>query len=277
MSSRPPGGGGPAGLGSRSPSATPGWWRWACRRIRCGTSPKRSGSEWPRGPTSSSTTGRTEPEHWDAPFGSGLIHIGVSVFSDSEQAWRQTRGWRGGSTRGIPGVTVLIRAGLRRPAGDLNPAGLQGLDPLPGQGSAVKAGSPSSAFRTVGPGDAIPNGFVVSFYLSDRKLRISVARADGQLYAFDDLRTCAGNSCPLSGGLLTGTTIMCQCHGSEFDVTTGAVVLVVRRPHRSTCTRCGRPTAASASGSDHIQRAASLTKSRLRPSPGHDRHAARRS
>jgi nitrite reductase/ring-hydroxylating ferredoxin subunit len=29
---------------------------------------------------------------------------------------------------------------------------------------------------------------------------------------------------PLSGGLLTGTTIMCQCHGSEFDVTTGAVI-----------------------------------------------------
>jgi 3-phenylpropionate/trans-cinnamate dioxygenase ferredoxin component len=24
--------------------------------------------------------------------------------------------------------------------------------------------------------------------------------------------------------LLAGTTIMCQCHGSEFDVTTGAVV-----------------------------------------------------
>ena len=82
----------------------------------------------------------------------------------------------------------------------------------------------ADAFRTVGPDDAIPDGFVVAFYLSDRKLRISVARADGQLYAFDDLCTCAGRSCPLSGGLLTGTMIMCQCHGSEFDVTTGAVV-----------------------------------------------------
>ena len=27
-----------------------------------------------------------------------------------------------------------------------------------------------------------------------------------------------------SGFAVTGTTIMCQCHGSEFDVTTGAVV-----------------------------------------------------
>jgi nitrite reductase/ring-hydroxylating ferredoxin subunit len=82
----------------------------------------------------------------------------------------------------------------------------------------------AGAFRTVGPRDAIPDGFVVAFYLSDRKLRISVARAGGQLYAFDDLCTCAAGSCPLSGGLLTGTTIMCQCHGSEFDITTGAVV-----------------------------------------------------
>lgn len=80
------------------------------------------------------------------------------------------------------------------------------------------------AYRTVGPDDGIPDGFVVPFYLSDRKLRIAVARAGGQLYAFNDLCTCAGNSCPLSGGLLTGTTIMCQCHGSEFDITTGAVV-----------------------------------------------------
>jgi 3-phenylpropionate/trans-cinnamate dioxygenase ferredoxin component len=82
----------------------------------------------------------------------------------------------------------------------------------------------ADAFLVVGPDDAIADRFVVPFYLSDRKLRISVARVSGQLYAFDDLCTCPGRSCPLSGGLLTGTTIMCQCHGSEFDITTGAVV-----------------------------------------------------
>ena len=85
-------------------------------------------------------------------------------------------------------------------------------------------GLPTAAFRAVGQDDAIPDGFVVPFYLSDRKLRISVARAGDHLYAFDDLCTCVGQACPLSGGLLTGTTITCQCHGSEFDVTTGAVV-----------------------------------------------------
>jgi len=82
----------------------------------------------------------------------------------------------------------------------------------------------TSALRTVGRADAIPTDFVVPYYLEDRKLRISVARVDGSVYAFDDLCTCAERSCPLSGGLLTGTTIMCQCHGSRFDITTGAVV-----------------------------------------------------
>jgi 3-phenylpropionate/trans-cinnamate dioxygenase ferredoxin component len=82
----------------------------------------------------------------------------------------------------------------------------------------------TDAFRTVGPGDAIPNDFVVPYYLEDRKRRISVARVDDRLYAFGDLCTCNDEACPLSGGLLTGTTIMCQCHGSRFDIATGAVI-----------------------------------------------------
>ncbi len=82
----------------------------------------------------------------------------------------------------------------------------------------------TDAFRTVGTSDQIPNDFVVPYYLEDRKLRISVARVDDRLYAFDDLCTCAEQACPLSGGLLTGTTLMCQCHGSGFDVTSGAVI-----------------------------------------------------
>ena len=79
-------------------------------------------------------------------------------------------------------------------------------------------------FRTLGRADAIPNDFVVPYYLNDLKRRISVARVDDRLYAFDDLCTCGDRSCPLSGGLLTGTTLMCQCHGSRFDITTGGVI-----------------------------------------------------
>ena len=82
----------------------------------------------------------------------------------------------------------------------------------------------TDAFRTFGSGHALPNDYVVPYYLADRKVRISVARVDDRLYAFDDLCTCGPEACPLSGGLLAGTTIMCQCHGSRFDLTTGAVI-----------------------------------------------------
>jgi nitrite reductase/ring-hydroxylating ferredoxin subunit len=82
----------------------------------------------------------------------------------------------------------------------------------------------TAAFRTVGPSDLVANASVVPYYLGDRKLRLSIARVDDVLYAFDDLCTCAAESCPLSSGLLTGTTVMCQCHGSRFDIATGAVI-----------------------------------------------------
>jgi len=82
----------------------------------------------------------------------------------------------------------------------------------------------ADTFRPVGPGDAIPNDFVVPYYLPDSKLRISVARVKDRLYAFADLCTCTPEACPLSGGLLAGATIMCQCHGSRFDIATGAVI-----------------------------------------------------
>ena len=82
----------------------------------------------------------------------------------------------------------------------------------------------TGAFRSLGPGSAVPNDFVVPHYLDDRKLRISIARVADRLYAFDDLCTCSREGCPLSGGLLTCTTIMCQCHGSRFDITTGVAI-----------------------------------------------------
>ena len=82
----------------------------------------------------------------------------------------------------------------------------------------------ADAYRTLGSGGAIADGSVVPYYLADRKLRISVARVADRLYGFDDLCTCADEACPLSGGLLTGTTVMCQCHGSRFDITTGVAI-----------------------------------------------------
>ena len=69
-----------------------------------------------------------------------------------------------------------------------------------------------------------PDDFVVPYYLDDRKLRVSVARVDERALRLRRPLPRGDAPCPLSGGLLTGTTIMCQCHGSRFDVTTGAVI-----------------------------------------------------
>ena len=79
-------------------------------------------------------------------------------------------------------------------------------------------------YRPIGTSDAFPSDFVVPYYLNDRRLRVSIARVDKRLYAFDDLCSCAPESCPLSGGLLAGTTIVCQCHGSRYDIVTGDVI-----------------------------------------------------
>jgi nitrite reductase/ring-hydroxylating ferredoxin subunit len=77
-------------------------------------------------------------------------------------------------------------------------------------------------FRTLGKSAGLPDNYVNPYYLEDLKHRVSVARVGGTLYAFDDL--CTHDCVPLSAGLLTGKTLMCQCDGSQFDVTSGAVL-----------------------------------------------------
>jgi nitrite reductase/ring-hydroxylating ferredoxin subunit len=61
---------------------------------------------------------------------------------------------------------------------------------------------------------------------------VNVANVNGQLYAFDD--NCTHTGCSLARGRLQGTTVTCGCHGSQFDVTTGAVLRgPAQRPERS--------------------------------------------
>ena len=95
--------------------------------------------------------GENHPGHWDQPFRGGLIHIGVSVFSESELAWRRTMEMARQQYAGFPGLTVLEEQDFGAQPGDLNPLGYKdsigqpavegsGVDPLPGQGPPVKAG-----------------------------------------------------------------------------------------------------------------------------------------
>lgn len=62
--------------------------------------------------------------------------------------------------------------------------------------------------------------------------KVNVTNVDGHLYAFDD--TCTHQACSLAMGKLTGTTVTCACHRSQFDVTSGAVLRgPAARPVRS--------------------------------------------
>ena len=150
-STRPPSGGRPASRGSRWRSPTRGWWRWACPRSRCRASRKRSGWGWQRAPTSSSTTATTT-----RALGAGvrerahphrcqrLQRLRGDVASHDGAGARST-------TSGHRGLTVLTTQDFGAQPGDLNPLGYRdsigqpaiegsGVEPLPGQGPAIKAG-----------------------------------------------------------------------------------------------------------------------------------------
>ena len=77
-------------------------------------------------------------------------------------------------------------------------------------------------YRNLGKSAQLPDNFVNPYYVDERKLRVSVARIGDKLFAFDDL--CTHEGCQLSAGILTGTTLLCPCHGSQFDVASGAVL-----------------------------------------------------
>ena len=76
-------------------------------------------------------------------------------------------------------------------------------------------------FVTVGRAEDVAEGEAKAFVVGDDE--VAVSRIDGALFAFSDI--CTHRQCNLSlGGEIEGTTIQCECHGSVFDMTTGAVV-----------------------------------------------------
>jgi nitrite reductase/ring-hydroxylating ferredoxin subunit len=75
-------------------------------------------------------------------------------------------------------------------------------------------------FTVVSRVDEFEEGDMRAFEV--RGAKIAVARVDGVFYAFGD--TCTHMGCSLAGGDLEETVVICPCHGSEFDVTSGAVL-----------------------------------------------------
>ena len=72
----------------------------------------------------------------------------------------------------------------------------------------------------VADADGIADGEVKTFQVEAQ--RVAVARANGQLYAVQDL--CSHDDGPLGDGDLEEYAIVCPRHGAKFDIRTGAVL-----------------------------------------------------
>ena len=95
--------------------------------------------------------GENDPKNWDPPFGSGRVHLAISIFSDTEEKWRRTMELARQQYHGMSGIEVVGIQDFGGQPGDLNPLGYKdsigqpaiegsGVDPLPGQGRPIKAG-----------------------------------------------------------------------------------------------------------------------------------------
>jgi Dyp-type peroxidase family len=94
--------------------------------------------------------GINDPKSWDPSFGKGQVHIGLSVFSDSEEKHRLVLAIASKQYK-VSGVSVLAMQDFGAQPGDLNSLGYKdgidqppiegnGVEPLPGQGRPIKAG-----------------------------------------------------------------------------------------------------------------------------------------
>ena len=75
-------------------------------------------------------------------------------------------------------------------------------------------------FEVVVGADNLKEGEMQAFDVGSTK--IAVVNVAGTFYAFGD--TCTHMQCSLAEGDLEETTVICPCHGSEFDVRSGAVL-----------------------------------------------------
>lgn len=75
-------------------------------------------------------------------------------------------------------------------------------------------------FAVVAGANELSEGEMRAFEV--RGIKVAVANVAGTFYAFDD--TCTHLQCSLAEGDLEEATVICPCHGSEFDVRSGEVL-----------------------------------------------------
>ena|SRR3989304_5365422 len=52
--------------------------------------------------------------------------------------------------------------------------------------------------------------------------KVAIARVDDELFAVDD--TCTHAECSLGTGFMENSVLVCPCHGSQFEISTGKVM-----------------------------------------------------
>jgi nitrite reductase/ring-hydroxylating ferredoxin subunit len=86
--------------------------------------------------------------------------------------------------------------------------------------TAIYRGRAGMEFETVTQKIDFGDGEIVAYDVCETW--VALADVGGEVYAIGDL--CTHKGCSLGKGTLEGTTVTCPCHGSKFDVTTGAVL-----------------------------------------------------
>ena len=76
-----------------------------------------------------------------------------------------------------------------------------------------------AVWTTLGSAGSVSPGALAAFQTEAGA--VAVANVAGTYYAVD--AACTHRHCSLAEGDLDGTVVTCICHGSQFDVTSGAV------------------------------------------------------
>ncbi|MDQ0129402.1 Dyp-type peroxidase [Arthrobacter bambusae] len=95
--------------------------------------------------------GPNDPSRWQAPFGTGRVHLMVSVYADSEEAWRDELAGYEEQFATLTGLRVLLRQDFGAQPESRNAFGFKdgftqpvvegsGVEGWPGDGRPIKAG-----------------------------------------------------------------------------------------------------------------------------------------
>ena len=95
--------------------------------------------------------GPNDPSRWQQPFGTGRVHLAVTVIAQSEGAWRQEASVYETALRDLDGVNMLLRQDFGNQPNSTNAFGFKdgftqpvvegsGVEGWPGDGRPIKAG-----------------------------------------------------------------------------------------------------------------------------------------